>query len=209
MKTLLMITLLTLLPCGALAQEIYKWEDEKGVIHYDDKPNQPAAKPLEKDVVPYSNTGDLPPESPAEKKIRLRSEREEERASDEGRQPRPSPSLGRPKAWLNHNGRLQLSGTIRNSGKGMCESPVVEVTVLDESGSVDGNFATAAFPNEIARGEEARFEGEYLTPVGDFLSWDALPRCDSSDGVVYGAYKRGTVSLKRHRTLRLKQFKIQ
>jgi Domain of unknown function (DUF4124) len=54
MKTLLMITLLTLLPCGALAQEIYKWEDEKGVIHYDDKPNQPAAKPLEKDVVPYS-----------------------------------------------------------------------------------------------------------------------------------------------------------
>jgi hypothetical protein len=91
----------------------------------------------------------------------------------------------------------------------MCESPAVEVTVLDESGSVDGNFATAAFPDAIARGEEEQFEGEYLTPVGDFLSWDALPRCDSSDGVVYGAHKRGTVSLKRHRTLRLKQFKTQ
>jgi hypothetical protein len=89
----------------------------------------------------------------------------------------------------------------------MCASPAVEVTVFDENGSVDGSFATAAFPNEIARGEGAQFEGEYLTPVGDSLSWDALPRCDSADGVVYGAHKRGTVSLKQHRTLRFKKFK--
>ena len=209
MKILSVITFLTLLPCGALAQEIYKWEDEKGVIHYGDKPAQPAATPLKKDAVPYSNTGDLPPESPAEKKARLRSEREEERASDEGHQPRPSPSLGRPKAWLDRNGRLRLSGAVRNSGKGMCESPAIEVTVFDENGSVDGNFATAAAPSEIGRGEEARFEGEYLTPVGDSLSWDALPRCDSAAGLVYGARKRGTVSLKQHRTLRLKKFKTQ
>lgn len=209
MKTLLTITLLTLLPCGTLAQEIYKWEDEKGVIHYGDKPDQPTGKPLEKDTVPYSNTGDLPPESAAEKKARMRSERAEERASDEGRQPRPSPSLGRPKAWLDRNGRLRLSGTIRNSGKGMCESPAIEVTVFDENGSVDGDFATAASPSEIARGEEARFEGEYLTPVGDSLSWDALPRCDSAAGVAYGARKRGTLSLKQHRTLRLKTFKTK
>jgi hypothetical protein len=209
MKILSVLTLLTLLPCGTLAQEIYKWEDEKGVIHYGDKPAQPAAKPLEKDAVPYSNTGDLPPESPAEKKARLRSEREEERASDEGRQPRPSPSLGQPKAWLDRNGRLRLSGAVRNSGKGMCESPAIEVTVFDENGSVDGNFATAASSIEIGRGEEARFEGEYLTPVGDSLSWDALPRCDSAAGLVYGARKRGTVSLKQHRTLRLQTFKTK
>ena len=208
MKTLGVIALLILLPCDVLAQEIYKWEDEKGVIHYGEKPAQPAAKPFEKDVAPYSNTGDLPPESPAERKARIRSEREEERASNR-RQPRPSPSLGRPKAWLDANGRLRLSGAVRNGGRGMCESPAVEVTVFDDNGSTDGNFATAAFPNEIARGEEARFEGEYLTPVGDSLSWDALPRCDSADGIVYGARKRGTVSLKRHRTLRMKKFKTR
>jgi len=209
MKTLRVITFLVLLPCDILAQEIYKWEDEKGVIHYGDQPTQPAAKPFEKDVVPYSNTGDLPPESPVKKKARQRSEREEERADRSGRQPRPSPSLGRPKAWLDHNGRLRLSGAVRNSGKGMCAAPAVEVTVFDENGSIDGNFATAAFPGEIARGEEAQFAGEYLTPVGDSLSWDALPRCDSAGGVVYGARKRGTVSLKHHRTLRLKKFKTQ
>ena len=208
MKTLLTITLWTLLPCHVLAQEIYKWEDEKGVIHYDEKPAQPGATPFEKDVAPYSNTGDFPRESPTERKARMRSEREEERASSR-RQPRPSPSLGRPKAWLDANGRLRLSGAVRNGGRGMCESPAVEVTVFDDNGSTDGNFATAAFPSEIARGEEARFEGEYLTPIGDWLSWDALPRCDSVDGVVYGARKRGTVSLKRHGLLRLKKFKTR
>src|SRR5262245_4386322 len=209
MRTLHVIMLVILLPCDVLAQEIYKWEDEKGVIHYGDQPTQPTAKPLEKDVVPYSNTGDLPAESPADKKARQRSEREEERAYGSGRQPRPSPSLGRPKAWLDHNDRLRLSGTVRNSGKGMCAAPAVEVTVFDENGSIDGNFATAAFPGEIARGEEAQFDGEYFTPVGDSLSWDALPRCDSADGVVYGTHKRGTVSLKHRRTLRLKRFKTQ
>ncbi|MBI3797470.1 MAG: hypothetical protein HY268_10970 [Deltaproteobacteria bacterium] len=81
--------------------------------------------------------------------------------------------------------------------------------MFDENGSIDGNFATAASPGEIARGEEAQFAGEYLTPVGDSLSWDALPRCDSAAGVAYGARKRGTVSLKHHRILRLKKFKAQ
>jgi len=208
MKTLGVIALLILLPCDVLAHEIYKWEDEKGVIHYGENPGQPAATPFERDDVPYSNTGDLPPESPAERKARMRSEREEERASSR-REPRPSPSLGRPRAWLDANGRLRLSGAVRNGGRGMCESPAVEVTVFDDNGSTDGNFATAAFPGEIARGEEARFEGEYLTPVGDSLSWDALPRCDSADGIVYGARKRGTVSLKRRGLLRVKKFKTR
>ena len=116
MKTLPVITFLILLPCHAFAQEIYKWEDEKGVIHYGEKPDHPAASPLKKDATPYSNTGNLPPESPAEKKARMREEREEERSSSGGHQPRPSPSLGQPKAWLDHNGRLRLaearSGTV-------------------------------------------------------------------------------------------------
>lgn len=205
MKPLLAVALLTVLRCAAFAQEIYKWEDEKGVIHYGDKPGSSTSAPLEKDDIPYSTTteGQSPASSPKEKAHRYR-EPQEESEEKGGRLPRPSPRLGRPKAWLDRNGRLRLSGTMRNGGKGLCESPAVEVVVFDENGSPDGNFATAAFPEAIARGEEAQFEGEYLTPVGDSLSWDALPRCDSAAGVVYGARKRGTVSLKRHRRLRLK-----
>ena len=63
MKTLRVITFLIFLSCEVFAQEIYKWEDEKGVIHYGAQPTQPAAKPFDKDMVPYSNTGDLPSES--------------------------------------------------------------------------------------------------------------------------------------------------
>jgi hypothetical protein len=205
MKPLLTVILLAVLRCAAFAQEIYKWEDEKGVIHYGDKPGSSTAVPLEKNDIPYSTTteGSSPAPSPKEKARKYREPREESEEKAE-RLPRPSPSLGRPKAWLDRNGRLRLSGTIRNGGKGLCESPAVEVVVFDESGSPDGDFATAAFPNVIARGEEAQFEGEYLTPVGNSLSWDALPRCDSAVGVVYGARKRGTVSLKRHRRLRLR-----
>jgi hypothetical protein len=210
MKTLLVMTLLTLLlPNSTLAQEIYKWEDEKGVIHYGDKPAHPTAVPLEKESLPYSTTGAVPPESAAEKKERRRQEREEDRVGNTGRSPRPSPSLSKPKAQLDRNGRLQISGAIRNGGKGLCESPTVEVVIFDEGGSVDGNFETPAFPNGLAWGQEARFEGEYLTPVGDTLSWDAVPRCESEDGAIYGAHKQGTVSLKRSRTVRLKKFKTQ
>ncbi len=197
MKTLSVVTFLVLLPWAVFAQEIYKWEDEKGVVHYGDTPNRPTAKPLEKDTLPYSNTGDLPPESPVEQKARIRSEREEERADTPARVLAPFPGLVRSDAQMDRNRRLHLSGTIYNADPGMCESPGVEVVIFDELGSADGEFETAAFPNEIAGREEAHFEGEYLTPVGDFLSWDAIPRCDSAAGVVYGAHKRGTVSLRR------------
>jgi len=206
MKTLPVVTLIVLLPCSVLAQEIYKWEDEKGVLHYGDKPAHPEAAPLEKETTPYSTTESSPPDLPIKEKAQRQQEYDEEPAVEGERQPRPSPSLGKPKAWLDRNGRLRLAGTVRNSGKGLCESPAVEVVVFDESGSIDGNFETAAFPGEVARGEEAQFEGEYLTPVGDFLSWDAVPRCDSAEGIVYGARKRGTVSLKRHRRLRVRMF---
>ncbi len=85
----------------------------------------------------------------------------------------------------------------------------MEVVVFDDNGSVDGSFETAAFPSGITRGEEARFEGKYLTPVGDSLSWDAIPRCGNSEDIVYGARKRGALSLKRSRILRLKKFKTR
>lgn len=205
MKALLALMIAALLSCHALAQEIYRWEDEKGVLHYGDRPAHPAATPLEKDALPYSHTGSLPPESPAEEKARMRRELNEARASEPRRPPLPSPSLIRPKATLDRNGRLRLSGAIRNSGKGMCDFPAVEVVIFDDNGSVDGNFETAAFPNGIARGEEARFEGEYFTPVGEALSWDAVPRCGSVEEVIYGAHKRGTLSLKRSRTLRVRR----
>jgi hypothetical protein len=209
MKTLLTITFMVLLLRSALAQEVYKWEDEKGGLHYGDKPAHPAATLLEPEVVPYSNTGSLPPESPAEEKVRIRRERDEARTSDVGRQLHPSPSLARPKARLDRNGGFWLSGAVRNSGKGVCEFPAVEVVVFDDNGSVDGSFETAAFPSGIARGEEAQFEGKYLTPVGDSLSWDVIPRCGNSEDAVYGASKRGTLSLKRNRILRLRKFKTR
>jgi hypothetical protein len=208
-KTLTVIVLMALFSCSALAQELYKWEDEKGGLHYGDKPAHPAATPLEKDAVPYSHTGSLPPESRAEEKARLRQERDEARTNDTGRQLRPSPSLTRPKAQLDRTGSFWLSGAVRNSGKGVCEFPAVEVVVFDDNGSVDGSFETAAFPSGLARGEEAQFEGKYLTPVGDSLSWDVIPRCGNSADVVYGARKRGTLSLKRSRILRLRKFKTR
>lgn len=207
MKTLLVITFMTLLPRGAFAQEVYKWEDEKGVIHYGDAPRHPQATPLEKDTLPYSSTGNQPSESPAANKARLRRERAEARASKEKRPPSASPSLTRPKAWLDRNGRLRLSGTLRNGGKGICQSPAVEVVVFDGNGSVDGSFTTAALPDGLARGGEARFAGEYFTPVGESLSWSATPRCGASEGIVYGTPKRGTLRLHKSRTLRLRKFK--
>jgi hypothetical protein len=91
----------------------------------------------------------------------------------------------------------------------MCELPAVEVEVFDDNGNIDGNFETAAVPSEIARGEEARFEGEYFTPVGESLSWNAVPRCGSTEGVVYGAHKTGALKLKQSRTLRLPKFKAR
>jgi len=119
MKTLFVLAILVLLPWDGFAQEIYKWEDEKGVVHYGNAPNRPTAKQLEKDTIPYSTTGDLPPESPVEKKARIRSEREEEHADTPRPELAPFPGLIQPIAQLDHNRRLHLSGTIYNVGPGM------------------------------------------------------------------------------------------
>jgi hypothetical protein len=208
MKPLLVIAFLVCFPCDVFAQEIYRWVDEKGVVHYGDAPTHKEATPfMEKNPGPDSDAGSQSPmplseeSSPA---LRKRNrEQDEEPSTSPSREPAPFPGLIRTDAAIDHNARLHLSGRIYNAGPGMCESPSIEVVVFDQDGSADGQFETAAFPSEIGHGEEAQFEGEYLTPVGDFLSWDAIPRCDSSAGTVYGARKRGTVSLRQNRSLRL------
>src|SRR5262249_21867906 len=127
MKTLVIMTLLVLFSSLGFSQEIYKWEDEKGVIHYGDNPTAPTATPLEKESLPYSHTGSLPTESSTERKARLRHEVDETQSYSERRQPNPSPSLTQPKVSLAPNGHLRLSGSVRNGGKGLCDSPAVEV----------------------------------------------------------------------------------
>lgn len=207
MKALIPIAFIVLSSSPVIAQEIYKWEDENGVIHYGDIPRHSTASPLEKEDLPYSHTGSLPPESSSERKARLRVESNEARLEDTQRLPSASPRLNHPKAWIEKNGRLRFSGAIRNSGKGQCDAPSVEVVIFDDKGSEDGNFVTAAAFNSIAYDEEARFEGEYFTPVGDALSWHAVPRCGVAEGTVYGASKQGTLKITHSRTIRSKRLR--
>ena len=209
MPALVIVMFLLLSSAPTLSQEIYKWEDENGVIHYGDRPVHPSATPMTTDGVPYSHTGSLPPESAAETKARLRQEKKEARSEERQRLPNASPSLTRPKAWIDRNGRLRLSGVMRNSGRGLCEAATVEIVVFDDNGSEDGRFETTVSSTTLARGEEARVEGEYFTPVGDSLSWDAVPRCGAAEATVYGAPKRGALKISRTRTIRPKRLKTR
>jgi hypothetical protein len=205
MHTLLIALLLILMSHPTLSQEIYKWEDENGVIHYGDQPAHPSAAPMTTEKIPYSQTGSLPPESAAETKARLRQEKEEARLEERQRLPNASPSLTRPKAWIDRDGRLRLSGVMRNSGRGLCEVAAVEVVVFDDNGSKDGGFETAISPSTLEHGDEARFEGEYFTPVGASLSWEATPRCGAAELTIYGAAKRGKLKISHSQTIKLKR----
>jgi hypothetical protein len=207
MKTLVHVALAVLASSPVFSQEIYKWEDENGVVHYSDTPRDSTVSPLKKEELPYSHTGAFPTESSAERKARLRTELNDARVEAAQRPANAAPRLHRPKAWIENNGRLRLSGVIRNSGKGQCDDPSVEVTIFDDNGSEDGRFVTAAALNTIAHGAEARFEGEYFTPVGAALSWQAVPRCGAADAAVYGASTQGTLKLTHSRTIRLKRLR--
>ncbi|MGE0681804.1 MAG: DUF4124 domain-containing protein [Candidatus Binatia bacterium] len=209
MQTLHVTLLLILASSPTFSQEIYKWEDENGVIHYGDRPVHPSATPMTTERIPYSHTGSLPPESAAETKARLRQEKEEARLEGRQRLPNASPSLTRPKAWIDRNGRLRLSGVLRNRGKGLCEAAAVEVVIFDDNGNKDGSFETMASSLTLARGEEARVEGEYFTPVGESLSWDAVPRCGAAEATVYGAHKRGELKISHSRTVRSKRLRTR
>lgn len=207
MKALISVAFIVLSSSPVVAQEIYKWEDEHGVTHYGDTPGHSAASPLEKEGLPYSHTGSLPAESAAERKARSRAEAKEARLEDSQRLPNASPHLKHPKAWIEKNGRLRLSGAIRNKGKGLCDAPSIEVVIFDDNGSEDGNFVTEASANSLVYGGEARFEGEYFTPVGDALSWQAVPRCGAAEGTVYGASEQGTLKITHSRTIRSKRLR--
>jgi Domain of unknown function (DUF4124) len=205
MQAFMAVILLILASSPAFSQEIYKWEDEKGVIHYGDQPAHPSATPMTRETIPYSHTGSLPPESAAETKARLRQEKEDARLEKRQRPPNASPRLARSKAWIDRNGRLRLSGVMRNGGRGLCEVAAVEVVVFDDNGNQDGSFETMVSPPTLAHGEEARVEGEYFTPVGESLSWDAAPRCGAAEATVYGAHKRGELKISHSRTIKLKR----
>ena len=211
MNVLLLILVLAFCSFPVAAQEIYKWEDEKGVIHYGDKPQQPGAKPFSKEKAPYSNlkegqgkTAREPEGEPVDDKPKPRASRRTEKSA-----PRPSPSLKNAKAWLDHRGDFWLSGVIHNGGKGLCETPGAEIAVIDELGSVDGRFEVTAKPNDLGRGEDAEFSGKYFAAIGDKLSWEATPRCQGMSGIIYGARKRGTLKIPHSRTIRTKRLRAK
>ena len=206
MKTWMLTALIVLWGTPLCAQEIYKWEDRNGVVHYSDTPTAPAATSMNAEDIPYSHMGSFPSESASERTSHHR-EMNEAPSEKEHHLPRALPSLDRPQASIARNGRLRLSGVIRTSGKSPCQAPAIEVTIVDELGSADGNFATLAHPDVIMRGEEARFEDEYFTPVGGSFSWDAVPRCSTADGPVYGAHKRGTLKTEQSRIIRAKKLR--
>ena len=205
MRTLLVIACLpVLLHQTVYAQEIYKWEDEKGVIHYGDRPPQRGAAPFIKDTAPFSTPGGQ--SEPERKDEFLPSSRGKGRRSQ--RSALPSPSLQRPKAWIDHpNGDFWISGTLRNGGGGLCDAPAVEITVIDELGSVDRRFEVAVTSSGLSKGEDAQFSGKSFAPVGGKMSWEATPRCSSTIGAIYGARKRGSLRITHSRIVPSKKLK--
>jgi Domain of unknown function (DUF4124) len=210
-KVLLLIVVLALSSFPVAAQEIYKWEDKKGVIHYEDKPQQPGAKPFSKEKAPYSNLKEGQGKTAREPKGEAVDDKPKSRAArrTEKSAPRPSPSMKGAKAWIDQRGDFWFSGIIRNGGKGTCETPGAEIAIIDELGSIDGQFELTAKPGDLARGEEAEFSGKYFSPIGDKLSWEATPRCSGITGVFHGARKRGTLKIPHSRTVRTKRLRTK
>src|SRR5215831_1389697 len=115
MKTWMLTVLIALWGTHLCAQEIYKWEDKNGIVHYSDAPTVPAAASMNAEDIPYSHTGSFPSESSSKKTPRLHEEMNEMRFEKERYLPRALPSLDRPQALIARNGRLRLSGVIRTS----------------------------------------------------------------------------------------------
>lgn len=204
MRTLVVIACLSLPVLPVYAQDIYKWEDEKGVIHYGDKPPKAGAAPFLKDTAPFSTPGG----QSATPETKEPSESSRGRRGRVQRPSLPSPSLRQPKAWVEYpNGTFWISGTMRNGGRGPCDAPAVEVAVIDELGRVSGRIELAAAPNGINKGEAAQFSGSYSVPIGDKMSWEATPRCGSTVGPIYGARKRGSLRIPHSRIVPSKKLK--
>lgn len=204
MHILLLILLLTLRSFPVSAEEIYKWEDDKGVIHYEDRQKQPDAKPFSKEKAPYSNLKEGQGETAREPKVDAVDDNPTSRPMRRAEKSaaRPSPSLKGVKAWIDWPRKdFWFSGTIRNGGKGICETPGAEITIIDELGSVDGKFELTAKPGDLTRGGEAELSGKYFSPIGGKLSWEATPRCSGLTGVFHGSRKRGKLTIPRSRTV--------
>lgn len=205
MRTLLVIACLAVPLQFIYAQDIYKWEDEKGVIHYGDKP-APGAKPFDRATVPFST-----PEGQSGTSVTEEPGSSSPRRGPRARAPRtalPSPSLRQPKAWVEYpSGNFWISGTMSNGGRGLCDAPTIEVAVIDELGRVGDRFELGAAPNGINKGEDAQFSGSRSAPLGDKLSWEATPRCSSTIGAIYGARKRGAVRIPHSRIVPSKKLR--
>ncbi|NOT58475.1 MAG: DUF4124 domain-containing protein [Deltaproteobacteria bacterium] len=204
MHILLLILLLTLRSFPVAAEEIYKWEDDKGVIHYGDRLQKPGAQPFSKEKAPYSNLKEGQEEPAREPKVDAVDDNPKPRGARRSglSTARPSPSLKGAKAWIDWPRKdFWFSGVIRNGGKGICETPGAEITIIDELGSVDGKFELTAKPGDLGRGGEAELSGKYFSPIGDTLSWEATPRCSGLTGVFQGASKRGKLKIPRSRTV--------
>jgi len=64
MRTLIAVTL-ACLSSAALAADVYRWTDDKGVVHYSDKPQTPADKPAElPHLQTYNHSSSPPPSAP-------------------------------------------------------------------------------------------------------------------------------------------------
>jgi hypothetical protein len=212
------------------AQDIYKWEDARGILHYSFTRGTPQAKRLQRDTL-LSFSREEPvdtaaAEAPAEREAALAipalstySELATEAlprynellvendrllrlmasvvttSPEVGWAPQPLPLLVWPQVWLEGSRQFWFTGGIYNLGQGSCENPAIEAEVFDERGSWVGSFETGADADILEWEEAARFEGQGVTPVGGFLWWEAVPRCESAAGVIYGARQRGSLAL--------------
>jgi hypothetical protein len=112
-----------------------------------------------------------------------------------GWMPQPLPVLAWPQGWLAGTRQFWLTGDVYNLGQGVCENPAVEVTVFDDTGTVTGTFETAAEVDILEWEEQGQFEGQGVTPIGESLAWEAVPRCSTEAGDIYGPRQRGSLNL--------------
>ncbi|HZR36310.1 MAG TPA: DUF4124 domain-containing protein [Nevskia sp.] len=64
MRILIAVTL-ACLSSAAVAGDVYRWTDDKGVVHYSDKPQAPSDKPAElPHLQTYSHSASPPPSAP-------------------------------------------------------------------------------------------------------------------------------------------------
>ena len=107
----------------------------------------------------------------------------------------PLPVLAWPQGWLEGTRQFWLTGGVYNLGQGVCENPAVEVTVFDDTGSIVESFETGTETAALQWEERGTFAGQGVSPVGKSLSWEAVARCSTEGGEIYGPLQRGSLNL--------------